>query len=118
MFRLLGLQDVFPDLWALNSINYAKDTRAKFSRKSAHKVPAQFPETGTASRLLAQDIIIDPTKLVTLGPPAILSELAMARIGGMSPTTGLLTSADPVVRGLSPFFGSQLSQVPINETEE
>ncbi|MAV99795.1 MAG: hypothetical protein CML81_08390 [Rhodobiaceae bacterium] len=79
---------------------------------------SQFPETGTASRLLAQDIIIDPTKLVTLGPPAILSELAMARIGGMSPTTGLLTSADPVVRGLSPFFGSQLSQVPINETEE
>ncbi len=79
---------------------------------------SQFPETGTASRLLAQDIILDPTKLVTLGPPAILSELAMARIGGMSPTTGLLTSADPVVRGLSPFFGSQLSQVPINETEE
>lgn len=78
---------------------------------------SQFPETGTASRLLAQDIILDPTKLVTLGPPAILSELAMARIAGMSPTTGLLTSADPAVRGLSPFFGSQLSQVPINQTE-
>lgn len=89
----------------------------KTAEQAQQVLGSQFPETGTASRLLAQDIILDPTKLVTLGPPAILSELAMARIAGMSPTTGLLTSVDPAVRGLSPFFGSQLSQVPINQTE-
>ena len=79
---------------------------------------SQFPETGTASRLLAQDIILDPTKLVTLGPPAILSELAMSRIMGRSPTTGLLTSFDPLARGTAPLLSSIPTRVEKQEPPE
>lgn len=79
---------------------------------------SQFPETGTASRLLAQDIILDPTKLVTLGPPAIVSELAMARPFGRSPFTGLLTSGDPAVRGLTPVLASTPSRIYQNSEDK
>lgn len=61
-----------------------------------------FPESGTASRLLAQDVIINPLKTAKLIGPAAASEILMSRPFGMSPATGLLTSLYPTARATTP----------------
>lgn len=71
---------------------------------------SQFPDSGTASRLLAQDVIVNPLKLGKLAPPAIASELLMSRPFGMSPVTGLLTSVSPLTRGATPASTAILLQ--------
>lgn len=66
----------------------------------------QFPDSATASRLLAQDIIINPLKAAKLIPPALVSEAAMSRPLGRSPVTGILTSLDPTLRAATPAISS------------
>ena len=74
-----------------------------------------FPESGTASRLLAQDIILNPLKAGKLVVPGLASELLMSRPLGMSPTTGLLGALEPIARSTAPFVGSLTS---INPTKD
>ena len=71
---------------------------------------SQFPDSGTASRLLAQDVIVNPLKLGKLAPPAVASELLMSRPFGMSPATGLLTSVKPVTLGATPTISGLSAQ--------
>tara|TARA_Y100000114_G_C11737332_1_gene316971 strand:+ start:25 stop:1536 length:1512 start_codon:yes stop_codon:yes gene_type:complete len=68
-----------------------------------------FPDSGTASRLLAQDVIINPVKLGKLAPPAIASEALMSRPFGRSPTTGILTLPEATVRTTGPSISSLLA---------
>jgi hypothetical protein len=67
---------------------------------------SSFPDLGTASRLLAQDVIINPLKLGKLVGPAITSELLMSRPFGRSPTTGLLTAPEPILRSVTPAISA------------
>ena len=71
---------------------------------------SQFPETGTASRLLAQDVIQNPLKLAKLVGPAAASEILMSRPFGVSPLTGLLTGISPTVKTTTPATTALLSQ--------
>lgn len=68
-----------------------------------------FPDSGTASRLLAQDVIVNPAKLGKLAPPAIASELLMSRPFGRSPTTGILTLPEAAITRTSPSVASLLT---------
>ena len=63
---------------------------------------SSFPDTGTASRLLAQGIIQQPSGLAGLSPTAFASSVIQARPFGYSPTTGILTAPLPVVKGVTP----------------
>jgi len=71
---------------------------------------SQFPETGTASRLLAQDVIQNPLKLAKLVGPAATSEILMSRPFGVSPLTGLLTGISPAITTTTPATTALLSQ--------
>lgn len=73
---------------------------------------SQFPDSGTASRLLAQDVILNPLRLGKLAPAAVASELLMSRPFGMSPVTGLLTGIDPTVRSVTPSIMSLIAREP------
>jgi len=63
---------------------------------------SSFPDTGTASRLLAQGIIQQPSGLAGLSPTAFASSVIQARPFGYSPTTGILTAPLPIVKGVTP----------------
>ena len=61
-----------------------------------------FPDSGTASRLLAQGMIQDPRGLGGIVPEALVSSLFQLRPLGMSPTTGLLTLPEKTLRTTAP----------------
>jgi hypothetical protein len=65
-----------------------------------------FPDSGTASRLLAQDVIINPARISKLAIPAIASDVLMSRPFGRSPTTGILTLPEATVRATAPSISS------------
>ena len=67
---------------------------------------SSYPESGTASRLLAQDVILNPTRLAKLVGPAAASEILMSRPFGVSPITGLLTAQAPTIKGTAPALSA------------
>lgn len=67
---------------------------------------SSYPDSGTASRLLAQDVILNPTRLAKLVGPAAMSEILMSRPFGVSPTTGALTAIAPTVKGTTPALSA------------
>ena len=69
-----------------------------------------FPDTGTASRLLAQGMIGDPRGLGGIAPEAFFSQLIQFRPFGVSPTTGLLTLPEKTVRTTTPSLTGITSQ--------
>ena len=93
------------------------NTLQETAEQASKVLGTSYPDSGTASRLLAQDVIINPTRLAKLVGPAAMSEVLMSRPFGMSPVTGALTSFSPTLRGATPSLTSLLGGA-LNENQQ
>lgn len=107
-------EGVYTPAQLLRAIKKADRTKRK-TKLLAGKAPLQetaeqaqrilgsaFPDTGTASRLLAQGVIQEPLKLFGTAPTTIASQVIQARPFGRSPATGLLTLPRATALTLTP----------------
>ena len=107
-------EGIFTPAQLLRSIRKADTTKRKKQvlkgqapmQKSALEIEKvlgnAFPDSGTASRRLAQGMIQDPRGLGGSVPEALVSSLFQLRPLGMSPTTGLLTLPEKTLRTTAP----------------
>ena len=93
------------------------NTLQETAEQASKVLGTSYPDSGTASRLLAQGVITNPIGLAKLVGPAAMSEVLMSRPFGLSPATGALTSFSPTLRGATPSLTSLLGGA-FNENQQ